>query len=51
MSSILQQVKKVVVKQIQCHNGRVAAGITYDYIDPHNDQALADPEKLKGGCQ
>ena len=47
MLSILQQVKKAVVKQIRCHNGRVAAGITYDLLIAHNDQALADPEKLK----
>ena len=47
MLSILQQVKKVVVKQIRCHNGQVAAGITYVILIRHNDQALADPEKLK----
>ncbi len=34
------------LKQIQCHNGQVVVGIVR-YIDPKNQNMLADPEKLK----
>ncbi len=44
---ILKQGRKVVAKQIRCHNGQEAAGIILRYIDPHNDEAIADPEILK----
>ncbi len=30
-----------------CHNGRVLAGTDLRYIDPHNDEKLADEELLK----
>ena len=47
MLLILKQVKKVVVKQIQCHNGQVAAGITYATLIQTKSEALVDPEKVK----
>ena len=47
MLLILKQVKKVVVKRIQCHNGQVAAGITYAILIQQTMKQLADPELLK----
>ena len=38
---------KVVVKPTLCHKWLEAAGIIYDYIDPKNNDAIADPELLK----
>ncbi len=35
------------MKQIQCHNGQEAHGTFVRYVDPHNKERLADPEKVK----
>ena len=47
MLSILKQVKKAVVKRIQCRNGRVAAGITYVILIHIMIKHLPIQEKLK----
>jgi leucyl-tRNA synthetase len=38
---------KVAVRPTPCHNGRVLAVTLLRYIDPHNDEKLADEELLK----
>ena len=40
-------VKKVAVKQIQCHNGQDLAGIIFVISDPDNSEAICDPKLLE----